>query len=986
MRAQPMLSRLALVVVLFGVMVLPGAVGITAQGDSDGDGLPDSVDACPTQPGPRENSGCPLPTPVPDTDGDGLIDTVDACPTVAGPRENSGCPVVVPPTNTPIPPPPTPIPDSDGDGLPDNADACPTQPGPRENGGCPIPDNPPPASATADSVPPDNSSVGPDSDGDGLPDADDACPFGAGRIEDRGCPYYTPTPTGTLIVPFAGEPSVPSDTLATPPGANIPNVFIPPLQNGQGCMLRNVGDVPYPVVYYDASYTFENIDYPGYIDWEYGVDYADSVSAPEIQAVSADLVALVAPNAWVPIEKQILVPVPGQGYVLVYRLFLGGWMIPDAFPGELIMYVGDPPCPTEVYGGPDIDYTIPEIDLSFLPYGHHLIDVLRPTIPPFDPPSAAIPLASPDDLMTQQDYIDAWADVPGICIIRNSGPAPLIMHDPIDAGDPVTLLLAQTIGNNLPWIIYPGQIRVALARVDTMRMLAIPAGDGQNAIYRVVPHFFIYTGASNFQYPSNNNLIPDYAGYGFENYELLKLDASYADDRVGFIEVIRDDCPRITDTEWWDSLVPIPFLSPWAAVVDSGNGIPAIAPEWTPPPADPAAPPAPRCFQLGRGSSLVCLPGVPDDSDPGQADPGAPGELLPARVQQDFSFLPVDDGLLGLIDTPQGAQPYLIIDDAIFDAAAITAMLNDDDPVPPPDDFAPGTRGTITFLPEVGDETLVGFLVNIGGDTYLLPAVIGSDQCQPGASISLIVIGRQAHLCGGTDDTTSGGGAVDARDLNVWRENFGSRSAGLLFTGELEILGDGSVRVTPGIDRVEDILITGDLETAIGLLLPAVQKVREAAARMNACGDSDFGLLLPAVQLCDGSVMPGDGSVMPGQIVPLGAFGDGSVVPSDLLLAMGDGSVMPGAAAQLLTQVMGDGSVAPALLSLIPSAVDLTGDGSVIPGELIQMGDGSVFILAPGDNQLLLGDGSVIPAPLGAMFGVIGGQAFLVLPPAAGIS
>ena len=95
---------------------------------------------------------------------------------------------------------------------------------------------------------------------------------------------------------------------------------------------------------------------------------------------------------------------------------------------------------------------------------------------------------------------------------------------------------------------------------------------------------------------------------------------------------------------------------------------------------------------------------------------------------------------------------------------------------------------------------------------------------------------------------------------------------------------------------------------------------------------------------------------------------------------------MPGAPAQLLTQVMGDGSVAPAPLSLIPSAVDLTGDGSVIPGEILQMGDGSVFILAPGDQQLLLGDGSVIPAPLGAMFGVIGGQAFLVVPPTAGIN
>jgi hypothetical protein len=31
--------------------------------DTDGDGVPDSTDQCPTQPGPASNNGCPLPTP-----------------------------------------------------------------------------------------------------------------------------------------------------------------------------------------------------------------------------------------------------------------------------------------------------------------------------------------------------------------------------------------------------------------------------------------------------------------------------------------------------------------------------------------------------------------------------------------------------------------------------------------------------------------------------------------------------------------------------------------------------------------------------------------------------------------------------------------------------------------------------------------------------------------------------------------------------------
>jgi hypothetical protein len=40
-------------------------------------------------PGAAKNKGCPWP----DTDGDGVTDNEDDCPTERGPRSNRGCPV-----------------------------------------------------------------------------------------------------------------------------------------------------------------------------------------------------------------------------------------------------------------------------------------------------------------------------------------------------------------------------------------------------------------------------------------------------------------------------------------------------------------------------------------------------------------------------------------------------------------------------------------------------------------------------------------------------------------------------------------------------------------------------------------------------------------------------------------------------------------------------------------------------------------------------
>ena len=130
--------------------------------DSDGDGVPDDVDACGQLAGPPSElagkNGCP-----PDTDADGVPDARDACPVQAGvqsddPRLN-GCPR-----------------DSDADGISDAKDDCPLQAGVESDRdghhGCPA-----------------------DHDDDGIPDAVDACAKLPGITSDdpkkHGCPQDT---------------------------------------------------------------------------------------------------------------------------------------------------------------------------------------------------------------------------------------------------------------------------------------------------------------------------------------------------------------------------------------------------------------------------------------------------------------------------------------------------------------------------------------------------------------------------------------------------------------------------------------------------------------------------------------------------------------------------------------------------------------------------------------------------------------------------
>ena len=100
------------------------------SGDSDHDGIPDDVDACPNDPedhqGSEPNDGCPTP---PDRDNDGIPDQFDKCPDAPedkdGADDGDGCPED----------------DADKDGILDTVDACPKEPGapnkdPKKNG-CP---------------------------------------------------------------------------------------------------------------------------------------------------------------------------------------------------------------------------------------------------------------------------------------------------------------------------------------------------------------------------------------------------------------------------------------------------------------------------------------------------------------------------------------------------------------------------------------------------------------------------------------------------------------------------------------------------------------------------------------------------------------------------------------------------------------------------------------------------------------------------------
>ena len=147
-----------------GLVWSPQPAGVAAPGrnDHDGDGIPDSVDACPDEAedkdGFQDEDGCPDA----DNDGDGIADGNDECPNEPedkdGFQDDDGCPER----------------DNDNDGIPDAADKCPNDAedtdGFEDDDGCPDQDN----------------------DGDGFPDAKDKCPNDAETVngfdDDDGCP------------------------------------------------------------------------------------------------------------------------------------------------------------------------------------------------------------------------------------------------------------------------------------------------------------------------------------------------------------------------------------------------------------------------------------------------------------------------------------------------------------------------------------------------------------------------------------------------------------------------------------------------------------------------------------------------------------------------------------------------------------------------------------------------------------------------------
>lgn len=136
-------------------MVYTGTVGVTyyfgRDKDADGDGVPDTDDACPNTPVgvSVDEFGCPL-----DADKDGVPDYLDKCAdTPKGVKvDANGCPL-----------------DADGDGVPDYLDKCANTPArvAVDKNGCPL-----------------------DADGDGVPDYLDKCPNTpkGTEVNAEGCP------------------------------------------------------------------------------------------------------------------------------------------------------------------------------------------------------------------------------------------------------------------------------------------------------------------------------------------------------------------------------------------------------------------------------------------------------------------------------------------------------------------------------------------------------------------------------------------------------------------------------------------------------------------------------------------------------------------------------------------------------------------------------------------------------------------------------
>lgn len=164
---------------LFGLVGVSYA--ITANPDSDKDGVPDNSDQCPNTPDgiQVDDFGCPL-----DSDSDGIPDYLDKCGgTGAGIAVDSmGCPK-----------------DTDKDGIPDYLDKCPDTPAniKVDNFGCPfdsdndgVPDYLDKCPNTSVNIAVDSVGCPIDTDNDGVPDYLDKCPSTPlnTKVDSTGCP------------------------------------------------------------------------------------------------------------------------------------------------------------------------------------------------------------------------------------------------------------------------------------------------------------------------------------------------------------------------------------------------------------------------------------------------------------------------------------------------------------------------------------------------------------------------------------------------------------------------------------------------------------------------------------------------------------------------------------------------------------------------------------------------------------------------------